>query len=237
MIENIMNDVLSIDNIQYTWDQIAISFDKTRKRPWRQCIDFLRSLSRNYIVGDFGCGNGRHTIEIANHCKQVIAIDLSKKLLHILEQKIKSYHTIELIHADLINIPLKDNSLDSVFYIASLHNIPKQKQRLKSLKELYRVLKPNGSALISVWSWNQDKYNKVYKNFETINIKSEYIEKGDVFIYWNQDNLHVPRFYHFYDRNEIKNELLETGFKIHSFKEEMIASRTSPDNYFITVIK
>jgi ubiquinone/menaquinone biosynthesis C-methylase UbiE len=237
MIETIMNDVLSLENIQYTWDQIANSFDKTRKHPWRQCIDFLGTLSRNDIVGDFGCGNGRHTIEIANHCKQVIAIDLSKKLLKILKQKIKTSHTIEIIHANLINVPLKDNCLDSVFYIASLHNIPKKKQRKKSLKELYRVLKPNGSALISVWSINQDKYYEVYKNFKSININTDSIEKGDVFIYWNQDNLHVPRFYHFYDRNEIQNELLETGFKIHSFKEEMIASRTSPDNYFITVVK
>ena len=147
-----MNDALSIEYIQYTWDQIAISFDKTRRHPWKQCINFLKTLSRKDIVGDFGCGNGRHTLEIAGHCKKVIAIDLSKKLLNILKQKINSFHTIEIIHADLINIPLKENCLDSVFYIASLHNIPKKKQRLQSLKELYRVLKPGGYLYLSEWN-------------------------------------------------------------------------------------
>ena len=29
---------------QKTWDTIAESFDKTRRYPWNQCIDFINSF-------------------------------------------------------------------------------------------------------------------------------------------------------------------------------------------------
>jgi len=232
-----MNDLEIQSHIQNTWDHIAFSFDKTRKKPWEQCIDFIDKLPLDSIVGDFACGNGRHTIEMAEHCKKVIGIDISKKLLMILKKKIMIKQNIKLIHGNLINIPLKDQCLDAVIYIAAIHNIPKNVNRLKSLEELYRVMKTDGKALISVWSRHQDRFKDAEKNLENMKINKNFLEPGDVFIYWNQDNLHIPRYYHLYDKEEIKDEILLAGFNILSINEEKISSKDKPDNYFIIVEK
>jgi len=231
-----MNDLEIQSHIQDTWDDIAISFDKTRKKPWKQCIDFIDKLPLDSIVGDFACGNGRHIIEMTDYCRKIIGIDISKKLLLILKKKILTQH-IELLHGNLINIPLNDHCLDAVIYIAAIHNIPKKENRLKSLKELHRVLKTDGKALISVWSRHQEKFKDADKNFEKTNINKDFLEPGDIFIYWNQNNLHIPRYYHLYDKEEIKDELLQSGFKIISITKENISSKDKPDNYFIIVQK
>ena len=71
-----------------TWDAIAKSFDSTRRKPWKQCIDFINNLSPSATVLDAGCGNGRHLIPCAKHCKRVIGVDLSNNLLNIVRKKI-----------------------------------------------------------------------------------------------------------------------------------------------------
>ncbi|OYT29791.1 ubiquinone/menaquinone biosynthesis protein [Thermoplasmatales archaeon ex4572_165] len=205
-----MNDLEIQSHIQDTWDDIAFSFDKTRKKPWKQCIDFIDKLPIDSVVGDFACGNGRHSLEMADQCKKIIGIDISKKLLLILKKKIMIKQNIELMHGNLINIPLTNHCLDAVIYIAAIHK---------------------------VWSRHQEKFKDADKNLEKININKEFLEPGDVFIYWNQDNLHIPRYYHLYDKEEIKDELIQTGFKILSINEEYISSKDKPDNYFIMVEK
>ena len=86
----------TFDN-EKTWDAIAESFDQTRKQPWVEVTDFIKTLDKSYIVADLACGNGRHLIPAAKQCKTAIGVDLSKKLLKITENKTKSYD-LSLIH-------------------------------------------------------------------------------------------------------------------------------------------
>ena len=225
------------NQIQSTWDTIASSFDKTRKNPWKPCTKFIQRLPKSSIVGDFACGNGRHTIEIMSHCSHVIGIDISRNFLTIIKEKIEIYDSIDLIHGTLINVPLSDECLDAILCIAAIHNIPSKKNRLLSLTEIYRVLKPNSTALISLWAKDQEKFKDARTTLNNQATQQLITEAGDVFIYWNQDNLHVPRFYHLYEKEEIINELKTVGFNILSIQEVKISTKNKPDNYFITVIK
>ena len=231
-----MKDYLSNDAIEETWDTIAKSFHKTRKTPWQPVIDFINDLSIDSVVGDFGCGNGRHIFEISRSGRKAIGIDISKRLLQIIQHK-KTNQPINLIHGNVVNLPLKNNSLTAIVFIASLHNIPKQKQRIKSLIEAFRVLKPGGQMLLSVWNQNHKHIDTVYDNISKLDIDKKILEPGDVFIFWTQDKLKVPRYYHLYTENEIKKEVRTAGFQIQSFKELKIASNKSPDNYFLTLQK
>ena len=226
-------DHMNIDvqkEMEKTWDTIAESFDRTRKKPWAQCIDFINKLAPSSTIADLGCGNGRHTISCVKQCKQVIALDISKNLLSIVKEKTGNINNnLELIHANLINIPLKNESLDAAIYIASLHNIPYKEKRQKSLMELYRIIKNDGVALVTVWSKWQDKFQNSSKNY--LNNKYNY-EKNDIAIYWKQDKLNVPRFYHLYDKDEFQKEIESVGFKILKITEESISIKEKPDNYF-----
>ena len=121
-----------------TWNAIAKSFDSTRRKPWKECIDFINTLPKTSIVADIGSGNGRHLIPCAKHCKKIIGLDVSKELLEIVKKKVykNKLKNVRLIHSDAVNIPLRTYSLDAVLYIATLHNISERYRRIKSLKEI-----------------------------------------------------------------------------------------------------
>jgi alkylated DNA repair protein alkB family protein 8 len=220
-----------------TWDSIAESFDLTRRKPWTQCIDFIDTLSKTDMVVDLGCGNGRHLIPCAEHCKEVIGLDISKELLGITGKKLKGKNldNTTLLHADMTNIPLKNDTVDSILFIAALHNLKGKDRRIQSLKEVKRVLKKDGTALISVWSRWQDKYRKHFlKKWFTQMGKSEF---GDIDIYWKQHGLDIPRFYHLYSKKEFISDIRLAGLEIEKIQDIKLHSKKHPDNYFAIVKK
>jgi tRNA (uracil-5-)-methyltransferase TRM9 len=204
-------------NAQKIWDTIAESFDVTRKKPWDFCLDFIDILKKTDKVADLGCGNGRHVFPCAERCSHVFGVDISSRLLRIVQKKLQntSFKNITLIHADVVQLPFTDESLEVILFIASLHNIQGKDHRLMALKEVARVLKPEGSALVSVWSrWQDNFYKQVLKGF-IIHPRSA----GDIEIYWRQHNLNIPRFYHLYGRGEFLKELQTAGFHINYLKD------------------
>ena len=222
---------------EQTWDTIAKSFDSTRRKPWVQCLDFIDELSSQAIVADLGCGNGRHLLPCAEHCKTAIGVDISQKLLQISKQKTKerNLQNVLFIHGDVRNIPLKDSSIDALLYIASLHSIKGRNERIRSLQEVSRILKQNGTALISVWSRWQDKYRNYFlKQFFTRNRSMEF---GDIDIHWRQHGLNIPRFYHLYSKREFLEDIIQSGLKIKKMQSVKFYSRSTSDNYFALVQK
>ena len=218
-----------------TWNAIAKSFDTTRRKPWEDCIDFINNLPETSYVADIGCGNGRHLIPCANRCKKVLGLDVSKELLRIVQKKLyeNKLGNVDLIHSDAVNIPLKNNIVDAGLYIATLHNISERYRRIKSLKEINRILKPDGTAVISVWSRWQDKFRQLFiKKFTTGFGKNEF---GDINIYWRQHGLNIPRFYHLYSKREFQKDLTQAGLEILELKGVKIHSKKHSDNYFATV--
>lgn len=217
------------------WDSIASSFDKTRRKPWEICIDFIVELPEDSIVADLGCGNGRHLIPCAKHCRKAVGLDISGSLLKIIQDKTIGMDNIELIHGDLKYLPFKDNSFDAILYIASLHNIEGRFNRVRSLREAKRILKKNGIGLISVWSrWQERFQNFFIKKMFKISRSEEF---GDITIYWRQNGLNIPRFYHLYSKREFQRDLLDAGLYIEKMKAVKLSSKYHPDNYFAYIKK
>lgn len=225
----------NIVSSQKTWDKIAESFDKTRQKPWDETIDFINSLSKDSISADIACGNGRHLIPCANKCKRVIGIDISRKLLEIVSKKIikQNIENVELLLSNAVNLPLKDNSVDNVIFIAALHNIKGRNNRVRSLSEIKRVLKKDGCAQISVWSRWQDKYRKIFFKKWFTHFNNE--EFGDIDVYWRQNGFDIPRFYHLYSKREFLNDIKKANLDLIEVKDVKKASNKYPDNYFARV--
>lgn len=51
-------------------------------------------------------------------------------------------------HIDSNTIPLEDNSVDNIFLVSAIHEIRKQEEKIKFLKECRRVCKPNGNVIM-----------------------------------------------------------------------------------------
>ena len=220
-----------------TWDAIATSFDATRRKPWSQCLQFINTFTTSDIVVDIACGNGRHLIPCALQCHQAIGIDLSRNLLHIVQRKAEQDNitNITLLHANAVNLPLSENTVDNVLFIASLHNIQGHHLRLRSLYETRRILKQGGRALISVWSRWQDRYRKYFQ--KQWFYRQSTGEFGDTTIWWRQHGLNIPRYYHLYSRQEFYKDLIDAGFTLLAMEETFLRSTHYPDNFFALVQK
>lgn len=217
----------------HTWNSIAKSFDHTRQTTWDFCTQYIKIIDKQAICADLGCGNGRHLFPLAKQCKHAIGFDISYNLLHLTHQKIvkNKLTNASVIQGDLCFLPFQSNVFNHCIYIAALHNIQKQHNRIRSLQELYRILKPKGTALVSVWSKEQDRFKQ--KKFTDNKGK----KSGDIILYWRQHKLNIPRFYHLYEKEEFKQDLIKANFHIQKLKEISITSKKSIDNYYAIIQK
>lgn len=199
--------------ITKTYDEIAEHFDVTRVWPWKECTEFIKTIPQNSLILDLGCGSGRHCKMIIQNNNKVIGIDISKKQLKIAKGKNKNGIFIK---GDVVNIPVKDDVFDAILFIATLHHLNTEKERIESLNELKRVLKNKGNALISVWAYEQERFKG---------------KRKDLFVSWTTNEGKVyQRFCHLFSKNELKELIKKSNLKL-------IKSFRSGDNYFGIVSK
>ena len=127
-------------------------FLDSKVRRWVQPADKLierSGIKQGMTVLDLGCGSGAFTTFVARAVgKQgrVYAIDIQVAMLKQLERKLakaenQDIENIELKQASAYQLPLEDGSLDLVYMVTVLEEIP---DRGKALREIKRVLKPGG---------------------------------------------------------------------------------------------
>lgn len=187
------------------WEKIAEEWNNFRKKPLKEVKEFLENQTGDIL--DLGSGSGRHLMKIKN--QKMHLLDFSKKMIkqakqNILKKKIKAKSYI----AQTTKLPFKNNFFNAAIFINVLHCIDSNQKREKSLKELYRVLKPKAQVMISVWSRN----NKRIKN-----------KPKDAMIPWTVNNKKYFRYYYIYDKQELEALLKKIGFKtIKSWEDNNI---------------
>jgi ubiquinone/menaquinone biosynthesis C-methylase UbiE len=173
------------ETVIQTFEAIAEHFDMTRYKPWPESVEYLESLPERSRVLDIGCGNGRNMILPRRLGHDVVGVDFSINLLRIAQEKLNMRELAQsghLMGGDAALLPLRDENFDAALYIATLHHIPSEGDRLKSLGELERILKPGGTALISVWALDQPRFEELLEN------KSKDPDFADIFIPWTRSD-------------------------------------------------
>ncbi|NWG10645.1 class I SAM-dependent methyltransferase [Candidatus Bathyarchaeota archaeon] len=103
-------------------------------------------LKASDTVIDFGCGKGFFTIPFAKKARRVIAIDIRAAALEKAEKYVaKSKVEVEFFQNNGKNIPLPNSIADLIFLRHVYHELD---DRQAVLKELARLLKPNGRLAI-----------------------------------------------------------------------------------------
>lgn len=98
-------------------------------------------------VLDLGCGVGNDTLYLTERGFKVIACDYSDVALKHLKEQLKSVETKRI---DISNpLPFKDTTFDLVIADLSLHYFD-EKTTIEIMKEIKRILKPNGHLLARV---------------------------------------------------------------------------------------
>lgn len=110
-------------------------------------------------VLEIGCGIGTDLVEYAKHGAIVTGVDLGLDQIQLtkLNFQLRGLPYRELREANVEQLPFADNSFDLVVCLGVLHHTPNTEQ---GIKEIYRVLKPDGKAIILVYARGWKHYFK-----------------------------------------------------------------------------
>lgn len=111
-------------------------------------------IKKEMHVLEVGCGSGAFTTSAARAVGKkgrAFALDVQLGMLNQLQRKLRKpenqdIENVKLIHASAYGLPFDNDSLDLVYMVTVLQEIP-DKQR--ALKETRRVLKPGGLLAVT----------------------------------------------------------------------------------------
>jgi SAM-dependent methyltransferase len=135
----------------YAFSQGAIEKCVEGDSPWlsvilksqnQKILDLLKPKLADSVL-ECGCGNGDLLVDLASPNRFICGHDISKGSLHIAKMINPTAH---LILADGENLPLRNQSFESVVIKGALHHFPNIPLALKEIK---RVLYENGILILS----------------------------------------------------------------------------------------
>jgi len=142
------------EKVKEQYDQFGRQYYDKRKDPiggfWNSQIEspamsrILDPLVKEKNILDAGCGAGAFTARIAERAQSCVGIDISTTMISIARE---NHPNVKFQVASLADLPFDDQTFDLVYSSLVLHYF----QDLKTpLKEIYRVLKPQGSFVLSI---------------------------------------------------------------------------------------
>jgi ubiquinone/menaquinone biosynthesis C-methylase UbiE len=138
-----MKDYDEADPEQYERMYGMIPREIYMKEHWGPLIEeSIEKYYKDVNVLDLGCGTGIYTMTIKKYADNFLGLDISKRWLNYLKNK---RNISNIIRADAHNIPLDNESFDAIVTIGLFEYI----NRNIVIKEMNRILKPDGFALFS----------------------------------------------------------------------------------------
>jgi len=194
------------EDVREVYDEIASHFAKTRRYPWPEVEDFLAVVEGDGAALDVGCGNGRHAELLAERFDSVVALDLSRGLLREAQSRmVVEGWTAETVQGDAATLPVRDDAVALALSIATIHHLPDREARVESLREIGRVLHPDGRALVSAWSTAHDRFES----------SADAAVGFDTTVDWTLPGGEtIPRFYHVYAPAEFDADLARAGLQV-----------------------
>jgi len=123
------------------WDKMRADMIGART----DLLALLDLLDENWVVGDLGCGAGHISEALAPSVGRVIAVDESGPMLAAAQERLKAHSNVELRTGTIEALPIDDGALDAAVLFLVAHFIT---DPTKVMREIRRVLKPNGRLLI-----------------------------------------------------------------------------------------
>ena len=200
------------ENQEKVWDAIAWQWYHFRHQQFKDVskeIEKLAKLKKGKVL-EIGCGNCRNLKTFAKAGFDCYGIDFSKEMIKYAKEYCKKHDfKVKLKKARAEKLPFKNNSVDYILNIATLHHL-NEKEQEKNVKEMWRVLKPKAIALVAVWNIKKSKAKEKYISWKV---------RGKT--YW--------RYYYLFTMPELKKP-----FKKHDF---LIVRQKTGKNLIIVVRK
>jgi demethylmenaquinone methyltransferase/2-methoxy-6-polyprenyl-1,4-benzoquinol methylase len=132
---DLLNHLLSL-NIDKKWRRLVVNRVRTK------------ILARESLILDVACGTGDLSLMLFEiDGARVVGTDFCRPMLSIAAGKVPA--AVKLIEGDALSLPFKDGTFDAVTIAFGLRNLAGVET---GLKELCRILKPNGWVAVLEFS-------------------------------------------------------------------------------------
>ncbi len=145
---------LSVDMRPEGWDAAADIYDRvwtSFTRLYAQDALRLAGIERGQRVLDVAAGPGALALLAARAGAEVVATDFSPEMVSLLRRQVAAEGlaniTTRVMDGQALDLP--DASFDAAFSMFGLIFFP---DRVRGFRELWRVLKPGGRAVVAGWS-------------------------------------------------------------------------------------
>jgi ArsR family transcriptional regulator len=137
------------DKMRSFFDSMAgrLGKDYVPGKSWRSLAEALLRLLPPMEIADLGAGDGSFSLLLAQRAANVIAVDSSAKMIEVGREQAKrqGMKNIEFRLGDFEEVPIKDASVDLVFFSQSLHHAQHPE---RAVHEAWRILRPTGRVVI-----------------------------------------------------------------------------------------
>ncbi len=178
------------------WEKVAFIYTKFMHKNNSTYEDICRIINKyldeNMTVLELACGTGQLSKSLYNQVDHYIATDFSLKMIQHAQ---KNNPQITFSMADATNLHYKDQTFDVVIIANALHIMPYPNN---ALKEIYRVLKPNGLIIAPTFVY-QHKYH----------IKMWFLEKTGFHTYHKWSRMEYIQYISSHGFNEIESQLMK----------------------------
>ena len=154
---------------------------------------------------NIGCAHGPDFLPLQKSF-ELHGVDFSIEMVKLAQKYSRKYKfMVSLVEADVRHLPYNDESFDWAIAVATYHHMESKEDKLEALQELWRVLKRDGEAFITVWNRWQPRFWFRHKN---------------LLVPWRTRNKTLYRSYYLFSYPELEKLVKDAGFEVlKSFPE------------------
>jgi ubiquinone/menaquinone biosynthesis C-methylase UbiE len=159
--ENKLPSRLEVKNHKFGTDKFFDEYERLRycndgfNMPWLYETAEFRYYKGKKVL-EIGIGTGTDILQFARHGAICSGIDLTENAIKYTKQRFKSNGLKgNILKADFHKLPFDDNTFDLVYSFGVIHHCLNMKT---AVNEIYRVLKPNGKAIVMIYGKGWEYY-------------------------------------------------------------------------------
>jgi len=171
-------------------------------RHWSIFRNELEALAQRWQKGkllNLGCAHGPDFLPF-NQGFDLYGVDFSTEMLKFARKYSQKFNfTVNLMVADVRQLPFQDEAFDWAISVATYHHIMGKEEKQTALNELRRVLKPGGEAFITVWNRWQPRF---------------WFSQRHIDMPWRTRSQILYRHYYLFSYPELEKLVKKAGFEV-----------------------